>query len=48
MYKRHNGQISMLESPEMFGSLPLDAEEAPASFALFFQLAPNGDSKLAE
>lgn len=24
MYKRHNGQISMLESPEMFGSLPLD------------------------
>ena len=24
MYKRHNGQISMLESPKMFGSLPLD------------------------
>ncbi len=24
MYKRHTGQISMLESPEMFGSLPLD------------------------
>lgn len=24
MYKRHNGQVSMLESPEMFGSLPLD------------------------
>ena len=24
MYKRHNGQISMLESPEMFGSLPLE------------------------
>ena len=24
MYKRHTGQVSMLESPEMFGSLPLD------------------------
>lgn len=24
MYKRHNGQASMLKSPEMFGSLPLD------------------------
>ena len=24
MYKRHIGQVSMLESPEMFGSLPLD------------------------
>ena len=24
MYKRHSGQVSMLESPEMFGSLPLD------------------------
>ena len=24
------------------------AEEAPASFTLIFQLAPNGDSKLAE
>ena len=24
MYKRHNGQVSMLESPEMIGSLPLD------------------------
>ena len=26
MYKRHNGQVSMLESPEMFGSLPLDPD----------------------
>ena len=26
MYKRHDGQISMLESPEMFGSLPLDPD----------------------
>lgn len=26
MYKRHTGQVSMLESPEMFGSLPLDPE----------------------
>lgn len=26
MYKRHNGQVSMLESPEMFGSLPLDSD----------------------
>lgn len=26
MYRRHNGQVSMLESPEMFGSLPLDPE----------------------
>ena len=24
MYRRHTGQVSMLESPEMFGSLPLD------------------------
>lgn len=24
MYKRHTGQVSMLESPEMFGSLPLN------------------------
>ena len=24
MYKRHDGQVSMLETPEMFGSLPLD------------------------
>ena len=24
MYKRHTGQVSMLETPEMFGSLPLD------------------------
>ena len=24
MYKRHTGQVSMLEAPEMFGSLPLD------------------------
>jgi len=24
MYKRHTGQVSMLESPEMFGPLPLD------------------------
>lgn len=24
MYKRHTGQVSMLASPEMFGSLPLD------------------------
>ena len=24
MYKRHTGQVSMLESPEMFGSGPLD------------------------
>ena len=24
MYKRHTGQVSMLESPEMFGTLPLD------------------------
>ena len=24
MYKRHTVQVSMLESPEMFGSLPLD------------------------
>ena len=24
MYKRHTGQVSMLESPDMFGSLPLD------------------------
>lgn len=24
MYKRHTGQVSMLKSPEMFGSLPLD------------------------
>ena len=24
MYKRHIGQVSMLESPEMFGTLPLD------------------------
>ncbi len=24
MYIRHTGQVSMLESPEMFGSLPLD------------------------
>ena len=24
MYKRHTGQVSILESPEMFGSLPLD------------------------
>ena len=24
MYKRHTGQVSMLESPELFGSLPLD------------------------
>ena len=24
MYKRHTGQVSMLESPEMFGSLRLD------------------------
>ena len=24
MYKRHTGQVPMLESPEMFGSLPLD------------------------
>lgn len=26
MYKRHTGQVSMLETPEMFGSLPLDPE----------------------
>ena len=26
MYKRHNGQVSMLESPEMFGSLPPDPD----------------------
>lgn len=25
MYKRHTGQVSMLESPEMFDSLPLDS-----------------------
>ena len=24
MYKRHTGQVWMLETPEMFGSLPLD------------------------
>ena len=24
MYQRHTGQVSMLETPEMFGSLPLD------------------------
>ena len=24
MYKRHTGQVSMLESPESFGSLPLE------------------------
>ena len=24
MYKRHTGQVSMLEPPEMFGTLPLD------------------------
>ena len=24
MYKRHTGQVSMLETPEMFGTLPLD------------------------
>lgn len=24
MYKRHTGQVSMLEDPELFGSLPLD------------------------
>ena len=24
MYKRHTGQVSMLENPEFFGSLPLD------------------------
>ena len=24
MYKRHTGQVSMLENPELFGSLPLD------------------------
>lgn len=27
MYKRHTGQVSMLESPEMFGSLPLDPKK---------------------
>lgn len=26
MYKRHTGQVSMLEDPELFGSLPLDPE----------------------
>lgn len=26
MYKRHSGQISMLESPEMFGGLPLNSK----------------------
>ena len=26
MYKRHTGQVSMLETPEMFGSLPLDPQ----------------------
>lgn len=26
MYKRHTGQISMLEAPEMFGSLPLNPD----------------------
>lgn len=25
MYKRHTGQVSMLEAPEMFGSLPLNS-----------------------
>ena len=25
MYRRHTGQISMLDNPEFFGSLPLDA-----------------------
>lgn len=24
MYKRHTGQVSMLDNPEFFGSLPLD------------------------
>ena len=24
MYKRHTGQVSMLETPEIFGALPLD------------------------
>ena len=24
MYRRHTGQVSMLETPEMFGTLPLD------------------------
>ena len=26
MYKRHNGQLSLYESPEMFGGLPLNPE----------------------
>ena len=30
MYKRHTGQVSMLETPEMFGSLPLDPKNAAA------------------
>ena len=24
MYRRHTGQVSMLDNPEFFGSLPLD------------------------
>lgn len=35
MYKRHNGQISMLESPEMFGSLPLEPNNDWIKLSMF-------------
>lgn len=44
MYKRHNGQLSLYESPEMFGGLPLNPEN---DWVKLGQMLPGMPSKIA-